>query len=103
MATTQPTESLADLTAFQRDLLVVLAQIGPTYGLGIKRGVESRFDHEVTASHVYTVLDTLVEHGLVTKAERDGRTNNYTLTTAGERKLAGQQSLLATCLGESDA
>jgi DNA-binding PadR family transcriptional regulator len=51
---------------------------------------------------VYTVLDTLVERGLVTKAEVDGRTNNYTLTTAGERKLAGQRSLLATCLGEHD-
>ncbi|MCO8245096.1 MULTISPECIES: PadR family transcriptional regulator [unclassified Haladaptatus] len=71
-----------DLTAFQRNILIVLTE-EPMYGLAIKRELESYYDEEVNHGRLYPNLDTLVERGLVEKSELDKRTNQYGLTQEG--------------------
>ncbi|WP_227354774.1 PadR family transcriptional regulator [Haladaptatus salinisoli] len=71
-----------DLTAFQRNILIVLTE-EPMYGLAIKRELEDFYDAEVNHGRLYPNLDTLVERGLVEKSELDKRTNEYGLTQDG--------------------
>ncbi|RXK49358.1 PadR family transcriptional regulator [Halorientalis pallida] len=77
----------ADLSAFQRDVLVVLRRLESSeedsYGLAIKRRLEDRYDDDVNHGRLYPNLDELVEFGLVERGEIDKRTNRYTLTAAG--------------------
>lgn len=79
---------LANLTAFQRDLLWVLANRGGSKGLAIKRVLEGYYDEHVNHGRLYPNLDELVDLGLVEKGRRDMRTNEYTLTDAGADALA---------------
>jgi len=74
-----------NLTAFQQEILLHLAQAGEDYGLGIKRGLEDRYGEEVHHGRIYPNLDELVAKGLVAKSSRDQRTNEYTLTSRGRR------------------
>src|SRR6056297_300863 len=78
-----------DLTAFQQNILVILAE-EPRYGLAIKRELESYYDDEVNHGRLYPNLDDLVEMGLVEKSELDKRTNQYELTHAGYEAILGQ-------------
>ncbi len=71
-----------DLTAFQKNILTVLAE-EPRYGLAIKRELESYYDDEVNHGRLYPNLDDLVAAGLVEKSELDKRTNEYGLTDTG--------------------
>ncbi|MFB6077624.1 MAG: PadR family transcriptional regulator [Halarchaeum sp.] len=71
-----------DLTAFQKNILVVLAE-EPRYGLAIKRELEDYYGEEVNHGRLYPNLDDLVTEGLVEKSELDKRTNQYALTDAG--------------------
>ncbi|MES3517626.1 MAG: PadR family transcriptional regulator [Natronomonas sp.] len=73
---------MSDLTAFQRNVLVVLSA-EPMYGLAIKRELEAYYGAEVNHGRLYPNLDTLVEHGLVDKQALDKRTNEYSLTDDG--------------------
>jgi DNA-binding PadR family transcriptional regulator len=74
---------LANLTAFQRDLLWVLAKRGGSMGLAIKQNLEGYYSEHVNHGRLYPNLDELVDAGLVEKGKRDDRTNEYTLTDAG--------------------
>jgi DNA-binding PadR family transcriptional regulator len=71
-----------DLTAFQRNILVILAE-EPMYGLAIKRELEEYYGTEVNHGRLYPNLDELVELGFVEKSELDKRTNQYSLTDDG--------------------
>ena len=71
-----------DLTAFQKNILVVLAEEA-RYGLAIKRELEDYYGQEVNHGRLYPNLDDLVNKGLVEKSELDKRTNQYALTDAG--------------------
>lgn len=71
-----------DLTAFQKNILVVLAE-EPRYGLAVKRELEDYYDEEVNHGRLYPNLDDLVNKGLVEKSELDKRTNQYALTEDG--------------------
>ncbi|MFB6124736.1 MAG: PadR family transcriptional regulator [Halanaeroarchaeum sp.] len=71
-----------DLTAFQKNILTVLAE-QPRYGLAIKRELEAYYDDEVNHGRLYPNLDDLVTKGLVEKSELDKRTNEYALTDDG--------------------
>lgn len=84
-----PTNEVRDLTAFQRNVLTVLSG-GSTYGLGIKRELESYYDDDVNHGRLYPNLDELVEMGLIEKGEIDKRTNEYALTEAGYAALYDQ-------------
>ena len=76
-----------DLTAFQRDLLYVIAGLDEPHGLAIKEELEEYYEKEIHHGRLYPNLDTLVDKGLVEKGELDRRTNFYTLTRRGGREL----------------
>ncbi len=75
-------EIVRDLTAFQQNILTILAE-EPMYGLAIKRELESYYGSEVNHGRLYPNLDDLVTIGLVEKSELDKRTNQYGLTDDG--------------------
>lgn len=76
-----------DLTAFQRDLLAVIAGKDDPHGLALKGDLEDYYQTEVHHGRLYPNLDTLVEKGLVQKGEKDRRTNYYTISRRGQREL----------------
>jgi DNA-binding PadR family transcriptional regulator len=76
-----------DLTAFQRDLLVVISGLDGPNGLEIASELTEYYGERIRDAGLYPDLDTLVEKGLIEKSEKDGRTNEYTLTARGEREL----------------
>lgn len=91
-ATTADSDSvIRELTAFQQNILIVLAE-EPRYGLAIKRTLEEYYGTEVNHGRLYPNLDDLVEIGLVKKSELDKRTNQYELTEAGRDALLEQFS-----------
>ena len=81
-AQTTGREVARELTAFQRNILTVLAE-QPRYGLAIKRELESYYGEEVNHGRLYPNLDDLVSKGFVEKSELDKRTNEYALTDDG--------------------
>jgi PadR family transcriptional regulator, regulatory protein PadR len=68
--------SMNDLTAFQRDLLYVIAGLDEPHGLAIKEELEQYYDGEIHHGRLYPNLDVLVEKGLVKKGSRDRQTND---------------------------
>jgi len=88
-AVTDSDSVVRDLTAFQQNILVILAE-EPMYGLAIKRHLESYYGTEVNHGRLYPNLDDLVEMGLVEKSELDKRTNQYELTAQGHDALLDQ-------------
>jgi DNA-binding PadR family transcriptional regulator len=74
--------NVRDLTAFQKNILTVLAEEA-RYGLAIKRELEDYYGQEVNHGRLYPNLDDLVNKGLVEKSELDKRTNQYELTDDG--------------------
>jgi DNA-binding PadR family transcriptional regulator len=78
-----------ELTAFQHNILVILAEEA-RYGLAIKRELEEYYGSEVNHGRLYPNLDTLVEMGLVEKSELDKRTNQYSLTGEGRGAVRDQ-------------
>jgi DNA-binding PadR family transcriptional regulator len=81
------TGAVADLTAFQRDILRLLEREDHQKGTSIRAGLESYYGIEVNHGRLYPNLDQLVDRGLVEKSERDRRTNDYALTDAGRNAL----------------
>ena len=79
--------SVADLTAFQRDVLRILDREGNQKGLSIKEHAEAYYGVEVHHGRLYPNLDTLADRDLVEKSMRDPRTNDYALTKRGRRAL----------------
>jgi len=83
---------MKDLTAFQRDLLYVIASLDDPYGLGIKEELESYYDDDVNTGRVYQNLGKLVDNEYVEKAAIDKRTNSYTLTAKATTAMDNRQS-----------
>ncbi|MFB6178672.1 MAG: PadR family transcriptional regulator [Halorientalis sp.] len=81
-----------DLTAFQRDVLYVLAGLDDAYGLAIKAELEEYYEGEVNHGRLYPNLDELVERGYVEKGQIDRRTNSYDLTEEGEQALLDRRN-----------
>ena len=90
MRSEQPSDcgTLANLTAFQRDLLRALARTDEQSGLSLKTDLSTYYGEEINHSRLYQNLDELVAHGLINKQQRDGRTNSYSLTDAARTALA---------------
>ncbi|MDG5762067.1 PadR family transcriptional regulator [Natronococcus sp. A-GB1] len=76
-----------DLTAFQRDLLYVVAGLDEPHGLAIEEKLEEYYEKKVHHGRLYPNLDTIVEKGLIDKGQLDRRTNVYSLTQRGQREL----------------
>lgn len=82
-----------DLTAFQRDLLRIIAGMDEhPIGLEVKSAMESYYETEVNHGRLYPNLDTLEQKGLISKQELDGRTNTYTLTRRGRQEIRSRDS-----------
>ncbi|MFC4987503.1 MULTISPECIES: PadR family transcriptional regulator [Saliphagus] len=85
-----------DLTAFQRDLLYVIAGADRPSGQSVRERIQGYYDTEINHGRLYPNLDTLVEVGLVEKGELDRRTNYYAITAEGEaaiRERRGWESI----------
>ena len=80
-----------DLTAFQRDLLYMIAGIDRPYGLKVKRDLEEYYTDEINHSRLYQNMDRLVEEGLLEKGSIDDRTNLYRLTSEGRDALVDRR------------
>jgi len=80
--------SFPDLSARQRDLLFVVAGIGPASGQDVKTELRESQEIDLLPGVLYSNLDELVDAGLVSKSKADGRTNQYAVTDAGRRTLA---------------
>lgn len=97
-------EAVRSLTAFQQNILVILAE-EPMYGLAIKRDLEEYYGTEVNHGRLYPNLDDLVEMGLVEKSELDKRTNQYELSEKGHEEVLDRFSWMFSkfVTGESRA
>lgn len=97
----------SSLTIFQQNIMLVLADDGQNYGLGIKRELEDHYGKEVNHGRLYPNIDDLVRDGLISKSQKDRRTNNYSLTPKGRRLVrrdAQRRYNIADGMGrESDA
>ncbi|ELY50183.1 PadR family transcriptional regulator [Natronolimnohabitans innermongolicus] len=80
-----------DLTGFQRDLLYVISGQEEPHGLAIKEELENYYEKEIHHGRLYPNLDELVDKGLVEKAEKDRRTNVYSVTARGRRELEARR------------
>ncbi|NKE37547.1 PadR family transcriptional regulator [Natronococcus sp. JC468] len=89
-----------DLTAFQRDLLSVVAGLDEPHGLAIKEELEDYYEKEVHHGRLYPNLDTVVDKGLIDKGHLDRRTNIYTLTQRGQRELEARREWEDQYVGE---
>lgn len=94
-----------DLTAFQRDLLIVIAghDGDAVHGLGIKETLEDRYGAEINHGRLYPNLDELAEKGLIVKEDRaiDDRTNGYAVTERGKRELRDRRHWVGETLGDA--
>ncbi|ELY83440.1 PadR family transcriptional regulator [Natrinema gari] len=89
-----------DLTAFQRDILYVIAGRDEPHGLAIKDELEGYYENEINHGRLYPNLDDVVDKGLVEKGEADKRTNYYTITARGQRELEARRECEAQYVGE---
>jgi len=92
-----------DLTAFQRDVLYVLAGLDEAYGLKIKSELEDYYGGDVNHGRLYPNLDDLVDRGLVEKGQIDRRTNSYELTAEGREALEARRDWEEEYLAEIEA
>ncbi|NEU58722.1 helix-turn-helix transcriptional regulator [Halorussus sp. MSC15.2] len=97
-------QSVGDLRAFERDLLYAVRALerdseNPPKGLAIKAYLDERNGDEINHSRLYQNLDRLAEHGLLEKAEKDGRTNEYATTDTAEQLLVQHAKRRANAVG----
>ena len=85
-------DTLADLTAFQRDLLWALSHENARKGLALKADLADYYGDEIYHGRIYQNLDKLVERDLVAKQARDRRTNEYSLTETARRALEARRA-----------
>lgn len=78
---------MQELTAFQRDILIVLNDGDGLNGRELKELLEREGDREVHHARLYTNLNKLLDDGYVDKSSRDGRTNEYSVTERGAEEL----------------
>lgn len=78
-----------ELTALQRDLLVVIAGATKPSGAEIRDQINDYYERAISDGGLYPNLNTLQEEGLIEKTTTpERRRNQYTLTEHGEDLLA---------------
>lgn len=80
--------SLADLTAFQRGALVVIAKGDGLSGVQVTERLEALRPETIHHGRVYPNLNDLAEKGLVNKQAVNAREDSYTVSTRGRRELS---------------
>ena len=96
------TPSLANCSAFERDILWILANDGEQPGVEIRNALMDYYGKPVNHGQLYPNLDGLVDDGLIGKRKIDGRTNGYSLTKAGRRALSERQVWQETSAEEGE-
>jgi len=76
-----------DLTAFQRDMLFVVSGLRAPKGVEVKDELDAYYESEIHHGRLYPNLETLIEKGLISKGQKDNRTNEYTLTETGAQAI----------------
>jgi len=107
-AHTQPTDephsdetTWYDLLGFQRDLLLVAAEVEGEElpkGLTLMRRLEDRYTGAINHGRLYSNLGNLEDEGLIETEEFDGRTNAYRVTDRGRELLAGHRGSIDAAL-----
>ena len=107
-AHTQPTDephsdetTWYDLLGFQRDLLLVAADVDGEElpkGLTLMSRLEDRYSDPINHGRLYTNLSDLEDEGLIETEEIDGRTNAYRITDRGRELLSEQRDTLDAAL-----
>ena len=78
---------MQELSAFQRDLLYVLAGLNEPHGVAVRETLEDYYNEEINHGRLYPNLDSLAEMGFVDKGQYNDRTNIYRITDEGEKVL----------------
>lgn len=101
-AETMPEGPLHDLTAFQRNTLLVLAGWNgdDPKGTELNDALSGYYNEPINHGRLYPNLDTLVERGLVSKGRKDSRTNEYRVTGRGRRELEAYREWVNDQVGE---
>lgn len=76
-----------DLTAFQRDLLYIIAGADHPSGQDVKDGLDQYYNSDINHGRLYPNLDTVVEKGFVEKGQIDDRSNYYEITDSGLQRI----------------
>jgi len=79
--------SLFKLTAFQRDLLFIIASLDQPSGQDIKKKFEAEAASKINRGNIYPNLDDLDGAGYLKKESLYRRTNCYILTQQGRHRL----------------
>lgn len=96
-----PATALVDCTAYQVDILLILADNGPQKGISIRRALGDRYEY-TRNSRLYPNLDRLADSGLIEKSPAaDGRAKLYRLTDAGRHQVAAYTEYVYTRGGEA--
>jgi hypothetical protein len=97
-----------DLLGFQRDLLLVAAEVEGEElpkGLTLKERLEARYSGPINHGRLYSNLGDLEDEGLIESEQFDGRTNAYRVTDRARELLAGHRDAIDAALdaGGDDA
>lgn len=77
-----------NLSAFQRDLLVTVAGMGPISGQDAKNHLEERWGEKINHSRLYPNLDELASMKLIRiNKDTGGRHNEYEIMPMGRREM----------------
>ncbi|WP_094593228.1 PadR family transcriptional regulator [Halorubrum ezzemoulense] len=90
-----------DLLGFQRDLLLVAAEVDGEElpkGLTLKDRLQDRYTDPINHGRLYTNLSDLEDEGLIESEEIDGRTNAYRVTEEGFRVLDERRDHIARAI-----
>lgn len=98
----RPSGLFYELTAFQRDILTILAGHDAPAGVDIHAELTAYYGTSVEHSRVYQALTKLADKHLVGMTKQDGRKNAYHLTTLGKRVLVDGNEFKAMVGGEMD-
>lgn len=96
-------QTATQLTGFQRDVLFVVAAIGPANGQDLKAELNQEYSDQVLHGRLYTNLDKLIDRGFVNRGAIDGRTNRYSLTDRARQTLESRNRWEQDCLEGVDA
>ena len=91
---------VADLSAFQRDVLWLLADESGLKDVDVKRRLEQYYGDPVHQAQLYANIDGLADSGLVEKQRTGGRSSVYSLTEAGRRSLSARQAWIGGAADE---
>ena len=90
-----------DLLGFQRDLLLVAAEVDGEElpkGLALMARLEDRYSGAINHGRLYSNLGDLEDEGLIETEQFDGRTNAYRITDRGRELLAGHRDVIDDAL-----